>query len=65
MATASLIGGIFGRGGGAEVTSSQILRALEKRFGKSKGRQIWYGFPLEGGPRGPHDHLRPVPLPDG
>lgn len=53
MATASLIGGIFGRGGGAEVTSSQILRALEKRFGKSKGRQIWYGFRSKEDPEAP------------
>jgi acyl-homoserine lactone acylase PvdQ len=44
LATASLIGGIFGRGGGGEVTSSEVLRALQQRFGTKQGRQIWTGF---------------------
>ena len=44
MSVATLFGGIFGRGGGAEVTSAQILRALEARFGVEQGRAIWTGF---------------------
>src|SRR4051812_20776671 len=36
MAEASLIGGIFGKGGGNEVRSAMALEALQKRFGKAK-----------------------------
>ncbi len=53
MATASLFGGIFGRGGGAEVTSAQILRALEARFGVDQGRAIWTGFRSKNNPTAP------------
>jgi acyl-homoserine lactone acylase PvdQ len=41
IAEASLIGGIFGRGGGAEVTSAQALQALEKRLGSARGKRTW------------------------
>jgi acyl-homoserine lactone acylase PvdQ len=44
IATASLIGGIFGKGGGREVDSAQVLQALEQRFGTSKGRAAWRDF---------------------
>ena len=37
IATASLIGAIFGKGGGAEVESAQVLAAAQKRFGTSRG----------------------------
>ena len=53
MATASLFGGIFGRGGGAEVTAAQILRALEARFGVDQGRAIWTGFRSKNNPTAP------------
>ena len=53
MATASLFGGIFGRGGGAEVTSAQIVRALEARFGVDQGRAIWSGFRAKNDPAAP------------
>jgi acyl-homoserine lactone acylase PvdQ len=44
VATASLIGGIFGKGGGAELRSAQALEALEQRFGTRAGRQAWSDF---------------------
>src|SRR4051794_9208476 len=44
IATASLIGGIFGKGGGAEVQSAQVEQAFEKRFGRRKGRKVWGDF---------------------
>ena len=44
VATASLIGGIFGKGGGRELDSAQILQALTKRFGTRKGRLAWKDF---------------------
>ncbi len=53
MATASLFGGIFGRGGGAEVTSAQIVRALEAKFGVEQGRAIWSGFRAKNDPTAP------------
>ncbi len=53
MATASLFGGIFGRGGGAEVVSAQILRALQSRFGADEGKAIWTGFRSKNNPIAP------------
>ena len=64
MATASLFGGIFGRGGGAEVTSAQILRALEARFGVDQGRAIWTGFRSKNNPTAPTTIPGELPVPD-
>src|ERR671933_637500 len=44
IATASLIGGIFGKGGGRELGSAQTLEAFVKRFGRRAGRRIWRDF---------------------
>jgi acyl-homoserine lactone acylase PvdQ len=41
IATASLIGGIFGKGGGRELDSALILRQAQARFGKRRGRGVW------------------------
>src|SRR3712207_7116879 len=38
IAEASLIGGIFGKGGGNEVGSAEVLNALVAKFGKKAGR---------------------------
>jgi acyl-homoserine lactone acylase PvdQ len=53
IAEASLIGGIFGKGGGAEVKSALLVRALEKRFGKKKGRRAWADFRSKNDPEAP------------
>lgn len=53
MATASLFGGIFGRGGGAEVRSAMVFRALEARFGTAQARSIWTGFRDKNDPSAP------------
>jgi acyl-homoserine lactone acylase PvdQ len=53
MAEASLIGGIFGKGGGAEVKSAELLTALEKRFGRKKGRRSWSDFRSKNDPESP------------
>ncbi len=53
VATASLIGGIFGKGGGAEVQSAQVEQAFEKRFGRKKGRKAWGGFRAKNDPEAP------------
>jgi acyl-homoserine lactone acylase PvdQ len=44
IATASLIGGIFGKGGGREVDSALTLQALQDRFGAKAGRAAWSDF---------------------
>jgi acyl-homoserine lactone acylase PvdQ len=41
IAEASLIGGIFGKGGGAEVRSALALEALEAKLGRKAGRKAW------------------------
>ena len=41
LATASLIGGIFGKSGGAELEFSEIRQALHDRFGARRGTRIF------------------------
>jgi acyl-homoserine lactone acylase PvdQ len=41
IATASLIGGIFGRGGGRELDSALLLQSARKRFGRGRGKRVW------------------------
>lgn len=41
IAEASLIGGIFGKGGGNELNAALALQAFERRFGRRSGRQAW------------------------
>jgi acyl-homoserine lactone acylase PvdQ len=53
IAEASLIGGIFGKGGGAEVKSALLVRAMEKRFGVRKGRRAWADFRSKNDPEAP------------
>jgi acyl-homoserine lactone acylase PvdQ len=40
-AVASLIGAIFGKGGGDELRRSQFLSALEQRLGTERALQVW------------------------
>jgi acyl-homoserine lactone acylase PvdQ len=44
FSTASLVGGIFGKGGGHELAESQLLDAFKRRFGAKKGRTLWEQF---------------------
>jgi acyl-homoserine lactone acylase PvdQ len=44
IATASLVGGIFGKGGGMELQWSQVADALQKRFGKRLGMRVFRNF---------------------
>jgi acyl-homoserine lactone acylase PvdQ len=53
LAIATLVGGIFGRGGGGEVRSAEALEALEKRFGRAAGRKAWLGFREKNDPEAP------------
>jgi acyl-homoserine lactone acylase PvdQ len=53
IAIASLIGGIFGRGGGNEVGSAEAMQALVDRFGPRAGRKAWLGFRSKNDPEAP------------
>ena len=53
IATASLIGGIFGRGGGSELRSAELEQAFVKRFGKRAGRRAWSDFRSKNDPEAP------------
>jgi acyl-homoserine lactone acylase PvdQ len=53
IATASLVGGIFGKGGGNEVRSGLALRALQHRFGTRRGRSAWRDFRSKNDPEAP------------
>jgi acyl-homoserine lactone acylase PvdQ len=53
IATASLIGGIFGKGGGREVRSALAMQAFTKRFGPRRGRRAWLDFRSKNDPEAP------------
>src|SRR3954468_20549861 len=58
IATASLVGGIFGKGGGRELASAQTLQASTKRFGRRGGRRAWRDFRRKDDPETPNTVLR-------
>jgi acyl-homoserine lactone acylase PvdQ len=41
IATASLVGGIFGKGGGNELTQAVVLQSLRAKFGDDAGTKLW------------------------
>jgi acyl-homoserine lactone acylase PvdQ len=53
LAEASLIGGIFGKGGGNELNSALTLQAFERRFGTKSGRAAWSDFREKDDPEAP------------
>jgi len=53
IATAALVGGIFGGGGGSELQSAQVLQALQARLGKRAGRGAWSDFRSANDPEAP------------
>jgi acyl-homoserine lactone acylase PvdQ len=54
IATASLVGGIFGRGGGNELAWSEVADAFDRRFGKRRGKRVFRDF------RAAEDRAAPV-----
>ncbi|HEY6888171.1 MAG TPA: penicillin acylase family protein [Solirubrobacter sp.] len=44
IATAAMVGGIFGKGGGKELEFSQLADALDAKFGKTKGAKVFQDF---------------------
>ncbi|MEU5900787.1 penicillin acylase family protein [Streptomyces venezuelae] len=44
IALASVVGGLFGNGGGGEVESALSLLASQKKYGVEKGTRVWESF---------------------
>ncbi|UYX96841.1 penicillin acylase family protein [Streptomyces sp. BI87] len=44
IALASVVGGLFGNGGGGEVEAALSLLAAQQKYGVAKGTEIWEGF---------------------
>jgi acyl-homoserine lactone acylase PvdQ len=53
VATAALVGGIFGKGGGSEVESIDALNAARAKFGVIGGTQVWNDFRRANDPEAP------------
>ncbi len=53
IAIASLVGGIFGRGGGNELNSALTMQAFVKRMGLKAGRKAWLEFRSKNDPEAP------------
>jgi acyl-homoserine lactone acylase PvdQ len=61
VAIASLVGGIFGRGGGNEVASGLFLSQLQARHGAEEGLAIWRDFRSANDPDAPTTTDRSFP----
>jgi hypothetical protein len=53
IATSALVGGIFGKGGGGELSNSEVYTAARARFGKVKGVKVWKDFRRAEDPEAP------------
>ena len=53
IATAALIGGIFGKGGGDELGSALALEEAKDRYGGAAGEQAWRDFRRQDDPEAP------------
>ncbi len=61
VAIASLVGGIFGRGGGNELNSALTMEAMVERMGTKAGRKAWEGFRSKNDPEAPTTISKPFP----
>src|SRR4051794_25554910 len=62
VATADVVGSIFGAGGGRELPSALVLERAQKRFGPRRGRRVWHDFRSAEDPEAPttvHGHRFP------
>jgi acyl-homoserine lactone acylase PvdQ len=61
VAIASLVGGIFGMGGGNEVASGTFLQELQQKYGGKKGRALWEAFRSANDAEAPVTVKKPFP----
>src|SRR5436190_2121206 len=61
VATADVVGAIFGAGGGRELPSALVLEQAQKRFGKNAGRRVWQDFREANDPEAPTTVKRSFP----
>jgi acyl-homoserine lactone acylase PvdQ len=64
VAIASLIGGIFGKGGGGEAKAAQALAAAQQRFGAGAGRKVFGDFRSLDEPEAPVTTTKRFPFDD-
>jgi acyl-homoserine lactone acylase PvdQ len=50
VAIASVVGGLFGAGGGGEVQSALVKLAAQNKYGAAVGEQVWQAFRAENDP---------------
>ncbi|MFL5779777.1 MAG: penicillin acylase family protein [Thermoleophilaceae bacterium] len=53
VAVATLVGAIFGAGGGGELKSALVLQRAQSRFGRRLGRRVWRDFRSANDPEAP------------
>jgi acyl-homoserine lactone acylase PvdQ len=58
---ASLIGGIFGDGGGSEMRNAGLLQYLQRQLGAQQGQQAFTGFKEQNDPDAPVTTTQPFP----
>ncbi|MEA2439598.1 MAG: hypothetical protein QOH76_1022 [Thermoleophilaceae bacterium] len=61
VATADVVGAIFGAGGGRELPSALVLQKAIKRFGKRRGFRVWHDFRSAEDPEAPTTVKRRFP----
>ena len=61
VATADVVGSIFGAGGGRELPSALVLQRAIKRFGTKRGRRVWHDFRSAEDPEAPTTVKRRFP----
>ena len=62
---ASLVGGIFGKGGGAEFENARWLQQLEAQFGPEEARRVFDDLRLADDPQAPTTASTPAPYGGG
>jgi acyl-homoserine lactone acylase PvdQ len=61
VATADVVGAIFGAGGGRELPSALVLEQAMRRFGAEQGRRVWHDFRSAEDPEAPTTISRRFP----
>ncbi|WP_285751653.1 penicillin acylase family protein [Lentzea sp. NBRC 105346] len=54
VAIASVVGGLFGAGGGGEVQSALVKLAAQNKYGATMGDQVWRAFRAQNDPEAVH-----------